>query len=123
MPRQRSGAKSQGRPGTTAAEPTGDWPAQAADTIERLVGTVRDKTTGPAIKVARVAVYGLFAGVVGLAVAILSAIAAVRFVDAYLPDAWFGERHTWAAHLLVGLVFTIGGMVLWSRRKAPGNTP
>ena len=31
----------------------GDWPAQAADTIVKVVGQVRDKTTGPAIKAAR----------------------------------------------------------------------
>jgi len=98
-----------------------DWPAQAADTIERVVGTVRDKTTGPAITAARWLVYGTFALFVGLAVAILLAIAAVRLLDAYLPDAVFGEEHTWAAHLIVGLVFTILGMVAWSQRTAPSD--
>ena len=39
---------------------TTDWPAQAADTIERAVQGVRDKTTGPAITVARWLVAGLF---------------------------------------------------------------
>lgn len=99
----------------------GDWPAQAADTIERLVGTVRDKTTGPAITAARWVVYGTFALLVGLVVGVLLAIAFVRIVDVYLPDAWVGEDHTWAAHLLVGLVFTVAGMLLWSRRSAPAD--
>lgn len=98
-----------------------DWPAQAADTIERVVGSVRDKTTGPAITVARGLVYGLFALMVGAVVAVMLAVAAVRALDAYLPDAWFGEQHTWAAHLLVGAVFTLAGMGLWSRRTAPGD--
>jgi hypothetical protein len=96
----------------------GDWPAQAADTIERVVGSVRDKTTGPAITIARGVVYGTFALVVGTVVAVLVAIAAVRALDNYLPDSVFGEEHTWAAHLLVGLVFTLLGMLLWSRRSA-----
>lgn len=96
-----------------------DWPAQAADTIERVVGSVRDKTTGPAITAARWLVYGTFALLVGTGAAILSAIAAVRFIDVYLPDSVVGEDHTWLAHTIVGTVFALLGMFLWSRRKAP----
>lgn len=100
---------------------TADWPAQAADTIERVVGSVRDKTTGPAITAARWVVYGTFALVVGTVVGVLIAIAAVRALDSYLPDAWVGEQHTWAAHLVVGAVFAGAGMALWSRRSAPAE--
>jgi hypothetical protein len=103
--------------GPAAAGATNDWPAQAADTIERVVGTVRDKTTGPAITVARAVVYGTFALLVGTAVAIILAISAVRALDVYLPDAVFGEDHTWAAHLIVGALFSIAGMVAWSQRS------
>jgi hypothetical protein len=111
-----------GAPDSTGPAPSGsDWPAQAADTIERVVGTVRDKTTGPAISVARWIVYGTFALLVGLAVLILTAIAAVRLIDVYLPDAWVGEDHTWVAHLIVGVVFALVGMLLWSRRSAPAD--
>jgi hypothetical protein len=94
-----------------------DWPAQAADTIVRVVGTVRDKTTGPALTVARGLVYGLLALVLGSTALVLLAIGSVRLIDAYLPDAVFGETHTWAAHLLVGLAFTGAGGVLWSMRR------
>lgn len=96
-----------------------DWPAQAADTIERVVGTVRDKTTGPAITAARWVVYGTFAAIVGLVVAVMFAIAGVRALDNYLPDSVFGEQHTWAAHLIVGAVFSLVGMFMWSKRSAP----
>lgn len=105
-------------PGPAAGGPP-DWPAQAADTIERVVGSVRDKTTGPAIAVARWVVYGTFALVVGAVVGVLLAIAAVRALDAYLPDAVVGEQHTWAAHLIVGVVFSLAGMLAWSKRSAP----
>ena len=104
-----------------SASGSSDWPAQAADTIERVVGTVRDKTTGPAITAARWVVYGTFALLVGTVVAILLAVAGVRLLDVYLPDAWVGEDHTWAAHLIVGLVLSGAGLLLWSRRTArPG---
>lgn len=98
---------------------TNDWPAQAADTIERVVGSVRDKTTGPAITVARWVVYGTFALVVGAMVGVLLAITGVRLLDVYLPDAWVGEDHTWVAHLLIGGLFTLVGAAAWTRRSAP----
>ncbi|MGH9232980.1 MAG: hypothetical protein ACRD0R_06545 [Acidimicrobiales bacterium] len=101
--------------------PQRDWPAQAADTIEQVVGSVRDKTTGPAITVARAVVYGTFAALVGAACLLLLVIASVRMLDSYLPDAVFGEEHMWAAYLILGLVFVITGAVLWHRRRSAGE--
>ncbi len=100
---------------------TSDWPAQAADAIEKAVGSVRDKTTGPAITVARSLVYGTFALLVGTMVAVLLAIALVRFVDVYLPESVFGADHVWAAHGVVGLLFVVVGGVMWSRRTRPSE--
>lgn len=105
------------RPANPPAEGSSDWPAQAADAIERAVGAVRDKTTGPAITIARGLVYGTFALLVGSVVTVFLAISAVRLLDVYLPSAAFGHRHTWLAHVLVGAAFSIFGMALWSRRK------
>jgi hypothetical protein len=95
----------------------GDWPRQMADTITRVVGQVRDKTTGPALTVARGVVYGTFAAVVGVAVLVLFVITLVRIVDVYLPSSVFGDQHTWATYLILGLVFTGAGMLLWTRRR------
>jgi multisubunit Na+/H+ antiporter MnhG subunit len=70
-------------------------------------------------------VYGTFAVLVGLAGMVLATIGAVRLIDNYLPSAAFGEEHTWAAYLIVGLVFVIAGVVLWVRRYGggPEDTP
>jgi hypothetical protein len=103
------------------AAPDADWPAQAADTIERVVGSVRDKTTGPALTVARGVVYGLFAGLVGATAAVLAVIALVRLIDNYLPDSVFGEEHMWATYLVLGVAFLVPGVVLWTRRHTPGE--
>jgi hypothetical protein len=97
---------------------TTDWPAQAADTIERAVQGVREKTTGPAITVARWLVAGMFALVAGTAVAILLAITLVRLLDAYLPDSVFGEEHVWAAHLFVGVLPFFGGLWMLAQRTS-----
>ena len=106
-----------------------DWPAQVADQIVGVVGTVRDKTTGPLLGVARAIVYGTFVAVLGVAVAVLLVIALVRVVDNYLPDSVFGDEHIWATYLIIGLIFSLAGLILWSRRKgavpppAPAHAP
>ena len=92
--------------------PAKDWAAETADTIERLVGSVRAKTSGPLEKVARVLVYGLVALIVGLAAAVLGAVALVRVLDLALP----GE--VWAAHAVTGGIFTLAGLFLWRKRTA-----
>lgn len=94
-----------------------DWPVQAADTIERVVGSVRDKTTGPALTIARAVVYGVLGAILGLTALTVLTIGLVRLVNAYLPSALFGDHHMWAADLIVGLVFCFVGMLLWSRRS------
>jgi hypothetical protein len=101
------------------AEPatTSDWPVEAADAIERAVGAVRDKTTGPALTVARAIVYGALAAIVGLAVFVTGVIALVRIVNAYLPESIFGETHVWAAYLIVGGLFIVlSWLFLWRKR-------
>ena len=88
-----------------------EWPVQAADSVERVIGSIRDKTTVPLTTVARAIVFGLLAAVMGTAVVVLLAIAAVRLVDVYLPE------DVWAAHLVVGMLFTLVGLFLWSKRR------
>ena len=96
---------------------TDDWPAQATDTIVKVVGTASDKVTGPVTTAARALVFGLFAAILGTAVITLVSILAVRIANNYLPDSVFGEEHVWAAHLLIGLLFSVFGIWLWTRRK------
>lgn len=116
---------SENRPADTTAAPTtgapsadplgGDWPAQAADTIVRVVGQVRDRTTGPAITAARGVVYGLLAGILGLLCLVLLVISLVRVLDNYVV----GEDNTWLAHFIVGVLFTLVGAFMWTKRRAP----
>lgn len=108
------------KPDTTTRGDGGpdDWAVTATDTIVRVVDGVRAKTTGPAITASRALVYGLLALLLGVAALVLGAIGTVRSIDVYLPDSVFGERHTWAAHVLVGSVFSVVGLALWSKRHA-----
>lgn len=119
-------ATTQARPKPTlpgTPPPDSDWPAQAADTIERVVGQVRDKTTGPALTAARAVVYGTFGGIVSVACLVVLIIAAVRIIDVALPDSVFGDEHVWVAHLIVGGALVVAGTVAWSRRKLREERP
>jgi len=89
---------------------SGDWSAQAADTIESVVGTIRDKTTVPLTTVARALVYGIVAGVMGVAALLLLVIALVRLLDVYIPG------QIWTVYAVVGGLFTVGGLFAWSKR-------
>lgn len=98
-----------------------DWPAQAADRIEGLVGTVRDKTTGPVMTAARWAVYGLVVLVVGLVALLLITIGALRGLDE-LFEGIDGERRVWASYLVLGLPLTIAGLVLLGKARRAGRS-
>lgn len=91
---------------------TGSWPDQATDLIVQGVGTVRDKTVGPAMTVARGIVYGLFATILGVAAIVLACILTVRIITVYLP----GNR-VWIPELGLGIVLCMGAGVLWSKAR------
>jgi hypothetical protein len=95
------------------AEP--DWAAQTADTIDRVVTTIRSKTTDPVERIARVVVYGMVAAVLAVAALVLLTVAIVRAVDIALPG------HVWSAHVTVGGIFTLLGLFCWTRRRASGD--
>ncbi|MGI8662194.1 MAG: hypothetical protein ACR2LQ_03165 [Acidimicrobiales bacterium] len=94
---------------------TDDWPTQATDSIVKVVGTAHQKITGPITTVARALAYGLLAAALGATALVVAIILAGRLLDAYLPAAVFGDEHMWAAHLIVGLLFTLGGIVCFRR--------
>lgn len=100
-------------PGSSGGLAGGDWPAQATDRIVDLVGTVRDKTTGPVTKGARGAVLGLFAAVMAVMIAVIAVVALVRFLDEVLPSS------VWLPYLVLGVIFVVAGAVVYRRRRAP----
>jgi putative superfamily III holin-X len=94
---------------TTPARVGDDWAVQTADTIERLVESVRSNTSDRLVSVTRLVVFGLVAAILGTAALVLFAIFVVRILDSYLPG------DVWVAHLVVGGVFTLFGLLLWQR--------
>lgn len=90
---------------------SGEWPAQAADAVVGLVDTVRDRTIAPIHTVARAIVYGLVIGTVAMVALVLVVVGSFRLIDNWLA--------TWAAYLVLGLLFTGLGLFLWAKRRPP----
>jgi hypothetical protein len=90
--------------------PDDDWTVQTADTIDRVVTTIRSKTSDPLVGVARWIVFGLLSTVIGTMALVLVAIGAVRALVSYLP---VGDNRVWVAYLIVGGIFVLGGLLLF----------
>jgi hypothetical protein len=96
-------------PTPTTGTTSPDWTVQVADTIESVVGSVRDKTAVPLETVARALVYGIVLGTMGVTALILLTIAAIRGLSYVLE--------VWAAYAIIGAIFTGLGMLAWYFRR------
>ena len=100
---------------TTTAQP--DWIVGATDSIIGYVDKARTIGTDNAVRALRAVVFGLVAIVFGIAAVTFVVVLAVRMADAYLPiGAGVGDA-TWAAHLFIGVLFSVLGFGLWASRK------
>ena len=86
--------------------------SQATSVVVNLVTSVRGKTTGPLLFVARLVVYSITILIAASAAIVLFVIAAVKIVNQLLPG------DVWAAYLLLGAVFALVGTFFWSKRVA-----
>ncbi|SRR5581483_937437 len=93
---------------TTRARSGDDWAVQTADTIERLVESVRSNTSDRLVSAARLVVFGLLAAILGTIALVWGVTALVRFMVSYLGSAW-------ATYYILGGLFTLAGLLLWQR--------
>src|SRR3954447_25658158 len=96
--------------------PSPDWAARAADSIERVVVTVRDRTTRPLLLAGRALVLGLLIAIVGVTMVVLLSIAIFRVVVILTDRAW-------VADLILGGLFVIVGFILMALRKSAVEEP
>lgn len=101
-------------PGNPFTDP--NWAADLADTIERVVGKVRDKTTKPLVLATRRAVYGMLAGVLGMVAAILSVVMLTRALQALLDLGVSQARSVYLSYLLVGGLISVVGLLVLRKR-------
>lgn len=93
-----------------------NWAVNLADSVERVVGNVRDKTTKPIVKVTRAVVYGLLAAILGLVALVLVLIAATRGLQALIDLAVPTDKAVYLSYLVLGGLLSLVGLVLLRKR-------
>jgi hypothetical protein len=93
-----------------------DWTTEAVDTIEKVVGAVRERTVVPANRATRWIVYGLLMAFCVLAASILLVFGAFRAADVYLA-----KERVWAVWTALGGIFVLAGAFLWLKRSPRSN--
>ena len=103
-------------PGNPLTDP--NWAPELADTVERVVTTVREKTTNNVVLVARGVVFGLLAACLGLTALVLLVLALTRGIQALLDTVVSHERAVYLSYLILGGICCLGGLLLmWKRHS------
>jgi predicted membrane channel-forming protein YqfA (hemolysin III family) len=103
--------------GTIAAPGTGgtprmtDWTTEAVDTIEKVVGAVRERTVIPAHRITKAIVFGFLALSCIMPALVLLVLAAFR------GGALIAQGEVWAAWLALGGIFLLVGIFFWLKRS------
>jgi hypothetical protein len=95
----------------TAKSTFDEWPSKAADLVDLVVDTIRDRVIRPIILVGRSIVFGLLIAAIVVVIAVVIAVALLRLLDVYL----FGG-HVWASYTVLGIIFTAAGLWAWIMR-------
>ena len=103
-------------PGNPLTDP--NWAPDLADTVERVVGTVREKTTDNVVKAARIIVFGLLAAFLGFTALILLVIIFTRALQALLAFAVTDARAVYISYFIVGGICCVIGALLMKRRHS-----
>jgi len=88
-----------------------EWPSKAADLVDLVVDTIRDRVIRPVILVGRTIVFGLLIAALVVVVAVVIAVAVLRLLDVYAF-----ANHVWASYAVLSAVFAIVGLWAWSKR-------
>lgn len=100
--------------GSPLSDPS--WSASAADTVVRVVGEVRNRTTRPLVIAARGLVFGIVAVFGGLTMLALSVILLTRLLQALLAWPLDDVRAVWVSYLVLGAVFLLAGSIAMAQR-------
>jgi predicted membrane channel-forming protein YqfA (hemolysin III family) len=88
-----------------------DWTTDAVDTIEKVVGAVRERTVVPAHRVTRAVVFGFLAVFCVLPALVLLALGTFR------GGVLVAQGEVWAAWLVLGGIFVLAGAFFWAKRS------
>ncbi len=87
------------------------WPERAAQLVVETTDAVREKGISPIYRLTRWIIYGLLGIGLAMVVGTLMLVGLVRLLTVYAFAS-----HVWITYLVLGLIFTVLGFLLWSKR-------
>ena len=89
-----------------------DLAGKAMAWIDDVVDTLHDKIIRPILLAGRSVAFSFIIAFAFFVIAVALCVALLRILDVYLfPD------HQWASWALLGIAFTIAGLVIWRNRR------
>jgi hypothetical protein len=92
------------------------WASRTVESIDRIVGFIRDRTTRPAVAIVRALIFGSMAIVGGFFVVIVLVIGVIRALHSLLDIWWSRDSAVWASYLIIGFLCCAAGLLLMRRR-------
>lgn len=86
-----------------------DWDQKVVSRLVDTVDQVRVKSSGPAIGIARAAVFGILGAFLATIATILFLVGFVRALNIWIP------KDVWLVYLILGAIFSALGLFIWSR--------
>jgi VIT1/CCC1 family predicted Fe2+/Mn2+ transporter len=104
-------------PGNPFTDP--NWAPELADTVERVVGTVREKATVKAVTIVRALVFGIIIGVASIVALVLVVTLSTKLLQRVLNigDVIEHDSAVGISYLLIGALLALGGFVCMGRRS------
>jgi hypothetical protein len=93
------------------------WAAQIADTIERVVALIRDRTTRPIIMIARGLVFGLLVAIIAPFALVVALVGLTRGIQAALDWPFAHDTSVWVSYLALGALLLLAGTICMSKRN------
>jgi hypothetical protein len=88
-----------------------DWTTEAVDTIDKVVGAVRERTVIPAHRITRAIVFGFLAAFCIVAALVLLVLGLFR------GGALLSHGRVWAVWTVIGGIFLGVGLFFWAKRN------
>ncbi len=96
--------------------PESSWQDRFADKLEELLKTVDSKALRPMKLIVSIVVYGILIMTSLILTCALLSISGLRIIDVYLVPS-----QVWIGYLAIGGIFTLLGLLIWSKRTYPTN--
>jgi hypothetical protein len=102
-------------PGNPMTDPT--WAAEVADSIERVVGTVRENVTTRVVVVLRAVVFGVVIAMAAVAAIVVALVGGTKLLQDLLQFVVRSHaRAVWLSYLLMSALLFVGGAICMRKR-------